>query len=93
MHRYCPRFTSVAALLLLIAGLSVPAPAAAAYPHLAINAIKTAEQRSQLSPQQAAAKARAKYGGKVLKVMPDGRGYKVRLLLDSGRVITVTIRG
>ncbi|GAB5450768.1 MAG: hypothetical protein Hals2KO_10960 [Halioglobus sp.] len=51
----------------------------------------TASQQTKLSPKQAASKAKARYGGKVLKVTPAGAGYKVRLLQDSGRVITVTI--
>ncbi len=51
----------------------------------------SASQQTKLSPRQAASKAKARYGGKVLKVTPAGRGYKVRLLQDSGRVITVTI--
>lgn len=47
------------------------------------------------SESQAAAKARAKYGGKVLSVSTsdrDGRKvYKVKLLLESGRIKIVTI--
>lgn len=50
-----------------------------------------AKERGGLTPQQAAAKARAAHGGKVLKVERKGRGYRVRLLLDSGRVITVSV--
>lgn len=41
----------------------------------------------------AAAKAQARHGGKVLKVTAKGRGYKVKLLTDSGRVLTVMIKG
>lgn len=50
------------------------------------------QQKIGLTAQQAAAQARARYGGKVLRVTPQNHGYRVRLLLDSGRVITVTIR-
>lgn len=46
-----------------------------------------------LSAAQAATKAKARHGGKVLKVTPKGRGYKVKLLTDSGRVLTVMIKG
>ena len=51
-----------------------------------------AGKQSGLTAQEAAAKARARYGGKVLKVTRKGDGYQVRLLQASGRVVTVTIR-
>lgn len=45
----------------------------------------------------AASKAQAQYGGKVLSVSEEGSNdqkiYKVKLLLDSGRIKIVTIRG
>ncbi|MFV0476790.1 MAG: PepSY domain-containing protein [Parahaliea sp.] len=50
------------------------------------------QKPSRLSPGEAASRAQARHGGKVLKVSASGNGYKVRLLLDSGRVITVTIK-
>ncbi|MFK8048180.1 MAG: hypothetical protein AB8B81_07095 [Halioglobus sp.] len=52
-----------------------------------------AKSQSSMSPAQAAAKAKARHGGKVLKVTRNGRGYRVKLLTDSGRVITVNIKG
>lgn len=51
-----------------------------------------AEQKQRMSAQEAASRARAQHGGKVLKVSRDKDGYRVKLLLDSGRVITVNIR-
>lgn len=51
-----------------------------------------AQKQSGLTAQEAAAKARARYGGKVLKVTRKGDGFQVRLLQESGRVVTVTIR-
>ncbi|MBB3168662.1 PepSY domain-containing protein [Simiduia aestuariiviva] len=47
------------------------------------------------SSAEAARLAQARYGGKVLKVKrdKDGRRYKVRLLLDDGRVKDVVIKG
>lgn len=45
-----------------------------------------------LTAAQAAARAQAKHGGKVLKVTPVGKGFKVKLLSDSGRVRTVTVK-
>ncbi len=48
-------------------------------------------QQGGLDARQAAAKAQAQYGGRVLKVSPEGNGYRVRLLRDDGRVITVSV--
>ena len=55
---------------------------------------KAAQNQSQqtLTAAQAAKKAKARHGGKVLKVTPKGRGFKVKLLTDSGRVLTVMIK-
>ena len=50
------------------------------------------QQQRQMTASEAAAKARAKHGGKVLKVSPKGKGYRVKLLTDSGRVITVMVK-
>jgi hypothetical protein len=47
---------------------------------------------ARMSAGEAAAIARSRYGGKVLKVTPQGNAYRIRLLQESGRVITVTIR-
>ena len=51
-------------------------------------------QQSQhsLTAAQAAAKAKARHGGTVLKVTPKGRGFRVKLLTDSGRVMTVMVK-
>jgi starvation-inducible outer membrane lipoprotein len=75
--------------LLLLAGWAlavVPVPAVQAQQG------QGAQKQAGLTAQEAAAKARARYGGKVLKVTRKGDGYQVRLLQDSGRVVTVTIR-
>jgi hypothetical protein len=40
----------------------------------------------------AAAKAQARYGGRPLAVARVGDRYRVRLLLDDGRVVTVDVR-
>lgn len=50
-------------------------------------------QSSQMTARQAAAQAKAIHGGKVLRVRKQGRDFKVRLLKESGRVVTVTVRG
>ena len=53
---------------------------------------KQSQQQPSMSSQQAADKARAKHGGKVLKVTRKGKAYRVKLLKDSGRVVTVTVK-
>lgn len=58
-----------------------------------------ADRRNQYSREkaedegasEAAKKARRTHGGKVLAVVPHKGGYRVRLLLDDGRVKTVRI--
>jgi uncharacterized membrane protein YkoI len=50
------------------------------------------QEQHALTAAEAAARARDRHGGKVLKVSPQGKGYRVKLLTDSGRVITVTIK-
>ncbi|PLW82037.1 hypothetical protein CWI75_13220 [Kineobactrum sediminis] len=50
------------------------------------------QQQPRLSAAEAAARAQARYGGEVLSVTPQGAAWRVRLLLESGRVITVTVR-
>ncbi len=52
---------------------------------------RAAEPRQHLSPREAAARAQARHGGKVLQVSPKGDSYRVKLLQSSGRVVTVTV--
>lgn len=47
---------------------------------------------ARLDARSAARRARDTYGGRVLGVKRKGDSYRVRLLLDEGRVTTVTIR-
>ncbi|MFU8765674.1 MAG: PepSY domain-containing protein [Haliea sp.] len=54
---------------------------------------KPAAQQTGLTPREAAARAQAQHGGRVLSVSREGEVYRVKLLLDSGRVITVTVKG
>jgi starvation-inducible outer membrane lipoprotein len=84
-HRHTARLLCI----LLLAGCAL-----SAVPVTAVHAQQGqgAQKQSGLTAQEAAAKARARYGGKVLKVTRKGDGYQVRLLQDSGRVVTVTIR-
>jgi starvation-inducible outer membrane lipoprotein len=48
-------------------------------------------QQASMTAQQAAAQAKSSHGGKVLKVTRDRKGYKVKLLQDSGRVVIVKV--
>ncbi len=48
-------------------------------------------KNNTLSAREAAKIAQSRYGGQVLKVSADGKGYRVRLLREDGRVLTVSI--
>ena len=85
MRRSVVTLCSLATVMLLLC-TTIGAPQAYAKPKA------NAEQRSGITAQEAARKAKSQYGGKVLKVSRAGNGYKVKLLLQSGRVMTVTIR-
>ncbi|MEQ9463645.1 MAG: hypothetical protein RJQ10_08290 [Haliea sp.] len=74
--------------LLLAAGPGLVAPQ-----HALAQQGKAAAQKSSLTPREAAARAQAQHGGRVLSVSRKGDAYRVKLLLDSGRVITVTVKG
>ena len=56
--------------------------------------VKRLSAQSQMTPESAAGVARRETGGRVLSVTPlegSQRGYRVRLLLDGGRVTTVLV--
>lgn len=82
------RVTTALCKLLLASLLVLAMPVAA----VAAKPPKATEQQPRMSAQEAASRARAQHGGKVLKVSRDKDGYRVKLLLDSGRVVTVNIR-
>ncbi|MDZ7783229.1 MAG: hypothetical protein U5K56_10005 [Halioglobus sp.] len=97
MPRRRHRVLAIALLILSFSGTAVAVhaeprrePPAAQDPR---SRQQSQQERASLTPAEAAAKARARHGGKVLKVQRKGDGYRVRLLQDSGRVITVTIKG
>jgi starvation-inducible outer membrane lipoprotein len=50
------------------------------------------QTQQSLTAAQAAAKAKAQHGGTILKVTPKDEGFRVKLLTDSGRVMTVMIK-
>ena len=87
MRRTIVHLLSTLALTCLYA-LPLTAPDADARPRPVAE-----DQQKQLTAREAARRAQAQYGGRVLKVTRKGNNYRVRLLQDSGRVITVTIRG
>jgi hypothetical protein len=93
MRRYTAKLLSLALAILVSASLVMPANADPRRGYLLAQAPKAAAQKQQLTAREAAAQAQSQYGGKVLKVSRAGQNFKVRLLQDSGRVITVTIRG
>ncbi len=87
MRRFAVQLLGTAALLCLFT-----APLVATDAQAQRRAVAEEKQR-QLTAKEAAQRAKAQYGGRVLKVERKGNNYRVRLLQDSGRVITVTIRG
>jgi hypothetical protein len=93
MPRFFNRLTSSLLILMISSVLVMPAQADKRRPYLVAQAKPVEQYKSQLTAREAAARARSQYGGKVLKVDRAGKNFKVRLLQDSGRVITVTIRG
>ena len=58
---------------------------------LSITPLSTAWANGASSPGQAASQAKSAHGGKVLSSKDAGNSYRVKLLLDNGRVKTVTI--
>jgi hypothetical protein len=51
----------------------------------------TGSDNNGISAEQAAAVVSRAYGGRVVSVKPEGNGYKVRVLLEGGRVKTVQV--
>lgn len=73
-------------LLLLACSASAQPPSPAAGDTLVL-----AQSGGEISKGEAAAIAQRKHGGKVLNVSRQGSVYRVKLLLDSGRVKIVTV--
>lgn len=93
MSRRRHRLLAIALLLFVFTGAAIPGHAEPRREPATAQDQRSKQQKASLTPAEAAAKARARYGGKVLKVQRKGDAYRVRLLQESGRVITVTIRG
>lgn len=51
------------------------------------------KKTKSISAKQAANVAKGRYGGKVLKVSSSGDGYRVKLLTNDGKVISVFVDG
>lgn len=71
--------------------LALPVTSAIATPVHAAEPLQLAQGGGELSKSEAAAIAQRKHGGKVLNVSRSGSVYRVKLLLDSGRVKIVTV--
>ncbi|HEY7776672.1 MAG TPA: hypothetical protein VIC02_09035 [Kineobactrum sp.] len=84
--RTLPLVTGVFTLLLLASGVAGPGGA-----QVWAQGPQAAQQQPRLTAGEAAARAQARHGGEVLSVTPQGAAWRVRLLLESGRVITVTV--
>lgn len=80
--------------LLLSSALCLAVPAVHAKQPKQGQGQQQGQQQTQhsLTAAQAAAKAKARHGGTVLKVTPKGQGFRVKLLTDSGRVMTVMVK-
>ena len=88
------RFSPKAVCTLLLAGLLcavLPVVEVQAKPPNDQQASQRQNQQT-LTAAEAAHRAKAKHGGKVLKVSPKGKGYRGKLLKDSGRVLSVMIK-
>ncbi len=85
-----------AVLLSLFSFLSAQAHAISR-PTIKDDSIKLAQAGASISKSDAADRAKAKYGGKVLKVdEATNKGkkvYRVKLLLDGGRIKIITVDG
>lgn len=73
-----------------IALLLIAFPTSASHAAQPVPLVKNQEQVAA-SPSEAAAIARQRYGGEVLKVKKAGKVYKVRLLTPDGRVKEVKV--
>lgn len=82
-------------LSLVIAATSIAPASSFAFSNNFSDLFKNADEKKAGGKGAAAQKAKAKYGGKVLSVSEskrDGKSYyKVKLLLDSGRIKIVNI--
>ena len=85
-----------AAAVLVVAGFGITAPAhahAVGMFQAQTKANNYFSDQAGVSSRQAASAARNKVGGKVISVKPrkNGKGYRVRLLVEGGRVVTVQV--
>ncbi|MCY4565579.1 MAG: hypothetical protein OXE40_14035 [Gammaproteobacteria bacterium] len=81
-------------VLLVMAVLAFDAGPAVVWSAEKAPAAKRLDTRHLMTPESAAGVARRETGGRVLSVTPlDGgqQGYRIRLLLDGGRVTTVLV--
>jgi uncharacterized membrane protein YkoI len=84
------RLRSLLLALPLVLAVAMPA-AAGGHGHGQGQEQKPAMSSGGISAEQAAAIVRRAYDGRVVSVKPEGDVYKVRVLLDGGRVKTVQV--
>ncbi len=88
----------VSMLALLLVSLGSAQVATAEITHLAAaqsSASNYVGNQPGVSKSQAAAAARSEVGGRVISVKPrkGSQGYRVRMLVEGGRVVTVNVDG
>lgn len=58
---------------------------------LAPNAVALTNQQPEVSKEQATELAQQRFPGKILKVQAESSQYRVRLMQENGRVVTVLV--
>lgn len=91
-HTFAARLSGVL-LIITLCFIGFITPVYAQNIHINHGGLVRAADKSAISASQAGNRAKRKYGGKVLKITSAGANYRVRLLLDSGKVINVTVNG
>ncbi len=89
LHKLAPSLILVIGTLLIAPGVSA---------HTSVLAAQSSSSnfvsgQPGVSASQAANAARGKVGGRVISVKPKkgGQGYRVRMLVEGGRVVTVNV--
>lgn len=89
MHRRLPAKTYCTLLLMGLLCTALPSvDVSAKNPRAEKSQSEQSGSRTKnqaLTASEAAARAKARHGGKVLKVSSTGKGYRVKLLTDAGR--------
>ncbi|MFZ1711468.1 MAG: hypothetical protein WAT53_00175 [Nitrosomonas sp.] len=86
LYAWCKLFLFFSFFLIAmqIAGYSFSQPQGMVY-------LKTADNRTRISPQEAAVIVQQSIGGRVLSVNMDSSGYRVKILNNKGHIQIVTV--